>query len=141
MPLWHMFPEADIPVVQISLPKYYSARQLFRLGEILSYLRHQQILVFGSGSITHNLAELSWHETQHVPGWASEFRNKISQLLQTGDYEAVLDWKNLPFIQRNHPTQEHLSPLFFSMGLGKRMSLIHSSFMMGALGMDLYRFD
>ena len=71
----------------------------------------------------------------------SEFRNTVAQHLQSGDYESVLDWKNLPHLRRNHPTIEHFAPLFFAMGTGSRMSLVHSSFSMGALGMDIYRFD
>ncbi|GAA5002578.1 class III extradiol ring-cleavage dioxygenase [Acinetobacter puyangensis] len=141
MPLLHMYPEADIPVIQISLPKFYTARQIYQLAESLAYLRQQQVLLIGSGSITHNLAELRWQEQSDVPLWASEFRNKVASLLQNSDYEAVLNWKNLPYIQKNHPSLEHLSPLFFAMGTGKRMSVVHSSFSMGTLGMDLYRFD
>lgn len=141
MPLLHMYPDADIPIVQISLPKFYSARQIYRLGKTLSYLRNQQILLIGSGSITHNLAELSWHEQTQVPEWASEFRNRVAHLLQTSDYDAVLNWQTLAHVKRNHPTLEHLAPLFFTMGAGQRMSIVHSSFSMGALGMDMYRFD
>lgn len=142
IPLLYMYPEADIPIVQISLPRTFSARQLFQLGETLSYLRQQQILLIGSGSITHNLATLNWHaDVDDIPVWASEFRNTVAHLLQTGDFEAVLDWKNLPYIADNHPTIEHLAPLFFAMGAGLRMSVVHSSFSMGSLGMDIYRFD
>ena len=141
MPLLHMYPEADIPVVQMSLPMNMSPKQLLQVGEALSILRTQQILIIGSGSITHNLRELNWQGDADVPNWASEFRNKVVHALQNQDYEAVLDWQNLPHATRNHPTIEHLAPLFFAMGLGKRMSVIHASFTMGALGMDLYRFD
>ncbi|SDB87322.1 4,5-DOPA dioxygenase extradiol [Acinetobacter marinus] len=141
MPLLHMYPDADIPVVQISLPRFYSAKQLYQLGQALAVLRERQVLLIGSGSITHNLAELNWSDQADVPEWASEFRNTVAQYLQSGDYESVLDWKNLPFLRRNHPTLEHLAPLFFAMGTGSRMSLVHSSFSMGSLGMDIYRFD
>ncbi len=141
-PLLHMYPEADIPVIQISIPKFYNAKQIYKIGETLAYLREQQVLLIGSGSITHNLAELSWgKEEDVVPQWASEFRNKVVSLLQMSDYEAVLDWQNLPYVKRNHPTLEHFIPLFFAMGAGNNMSIVHASFTMGALGMDLYRFD
>lgn len=141
MPLLHMYPEADIPVIQISLPMTLSASQLYKIGQTLAYLRKKQILLIGSGSITHNLRELSWGQESEVPVWASEFRNKVVHLLQNQDYEAVMDWHNLPHVQRNHPTIEHFLPLYFAMGTGKRMSVVHSSFTMGSLGMDLYRFD
>lgn len=141
VPLLYMYPEADIPIVQISLPMTFSAEQIYKVGELLAYLREQQVLLIGSGSITHNLRELNWNGEGDVPQWASEFRNKVASLLQNNDYEAVLNWKNLPHVQRNHPTIEHFAPLFFAMGLGSRMSIVHASFTMGALGMDLYRFD
>ena len=141
VPLMHMYPEADIPIVQISLPMTYTAEQIYHVGELLAHLREQQILLIGSGSITHNLRELVRHGEGDVPTWASEFRNKVVSHLQHSDYAAVLDWKNLPHVQRNHPTIEHFAPLFFAMGLGKRMNIVHASFTMGALGMDIYRFD
>ncbi|MBF7682767.1 dioxygenase [Acinetobacter sp. B5B] len=142
MPLLHMYPEADIPVITISLPIHYSAQEIHHIGEILSVLRHEQILLIGSGSITHNLSELNWHESPApIPTWASTFRNHVVQQLQQGNQEQVLDWKSLPYVEKNHPSLEHFAPLFFAMGTGKTLSVVHSSFSMGSLGMDIYRFD
>ena len=142
MPLLHMYPEADIPVVEISLPMNMSADEIYQIGQVLSILRQRQILLIGSGSITHNLRELSWNgESSVVPEWASTFRIYVVNHLTHTDYEAVLDWENIPYVERNHPTLEHFAPLFFAMGTGKRFSIVHSSFTMGALGMDIYRFD
>lgn len=141
MPLLHMYPEANIPVVEISLPRHFSAQQIYQLGQSLAHFREQQILLIGSGSITHNLAELTWNDHSPTPLWATTFSQTIISALKNANYDQVLDWKNLPYIQRNHPTIEHLVPLFFSMGTGHRFSLVHSSFTMGALGMDIYRFD
>ena len=143
MPLLHMYPDADVPVIQISIPLHYSESQLAYIGQILSALRQDQILLIGSGSITHNLAELSWQDPNAAtPSWASAFRNWIVHQLSNDDREAVFAWKtNAPHALKNHPTDEHLSPLFFAMGAGERFSVIHSSFAHGSLGMDLYRFD
>ena len=142
MPLLHMYPDADIPVIEISLPINMSAKDIFKIGQTLAILREQQILLIGSGSITHNLAELSWHgESQEVPVWASSFRNDVVSKLNHQDYEAILDWQNIPYVKRNHPTLEHFAPLFFAMGTGLRFNIVHSSFSMGSLGMDIYRFD
>ena len=142
MPLLHMYPDADIPVIEISLPINMSAKDIFKIGQTLAILREQQILLIGSGSITHNLAELSWHgESQEVPVWASSFRNDVVSKLNHQDYEAILDWQNIPYVKRNHPTLEHFAPLFFAMGTGSRFNIVHSSFSMGSLGMDIYRFD
>ena len=142
MPLLHMYPDAHIPVIEISLPMNLTAQQIYQIGQTLAPLREQQILLIGSGSITHNLAELSWHdESQEVPVWASSFRNDVVSKLNHQDYEAILDWQNIPYVKRNHPTLEHFAPLFFAMGTGSRFNIVHSSFSMGSLGMDIYRFD
>jgi 4,5-DOPA dioxygenase extradiol len=143
VPLLHLYPEADIPVIQISIPIHFKPSQLHYLGELLAPLRHEQILLIGSGSITHNLAELSWQTNDDQPPiWASQFRNWVVQRLAHDERDQLFDWQqHAPFAQRNHPTDEHLQPLFFAAGAGQRFSLVHSSFMLGALGMDIYRFD
>jgi len=61
--------------------------------------------------------------------------------LHHNDFNAVLDWEKIPHVNRNHPTIEHFAPIFFAMGTGHRFSIVHSSFTMGSLGMDVYRFD
>lgn len=142
MPLLHLYPDADIPVVQISLPIESSAQQIYHIGQALAPLRDEQSLLIGSGSITHNLAELNWGETPtNPPDWTTTFRNWVVHQLNSDDFNAVLNWQHAPFVRQNHPTLEHLAPLFFAMGTGTRFSLVHSSFSMGSLGMDLYRFD
>ncbi len=142
MPLLHMYPDADIPVVEISLPVNMSAQEIYKIGQTLAPLREKQILLIGSGSITHNLAELSWRTgNNEVPEWASSFRNEVVSKLAHSNFDAVLDWENLPFVHKNHPSLEHFAPLFFAMGTGHRFTIVHSSFSMGSLGMDLYRFD
>ena len=142
MPLLHMYPQADIPVVEISLPTQMSAQDIYKIGQTLASLREKQILIIGSGSITHNLRELAWNgQSSAVPTWASEFRNYVVSQLHHNNYDAVLDWQSLPHIQQNHPSLEHLVPLFFAMGTGARFNIVHSSFSMGSLGMDIYRFD
>ncbi|MFW1816294.1 dioxygenase [Acinetobacter guillouiae] len=142
MPLLHMYPEADIPVIEISLPMNMHADQIYQIGQALAPLREKQILLIGSGSITHNLRELSWNDKdENVPEWASTFRNYVVSKLNHSNYDAVLEWDSIPYLQKNHPTLEHFAPLFFAMGTGHRFSIVHSSFSMGALGMDIYRFD
>ena len=142
MPLLHMYPEADIPVIEISLPMNMNADQIYKIGQTLAPLREKQILLIGSGSITHNLKELSWQDqSDKTPEWASTFRNYVVSKLNHSNYDAVLEWDTIPFLSKNHPTLEHFAPIFFAMGTGPRFSIVHSSFSMGALGMDIYRFD
>jgi len=142
MPLLHMYPDADIPVIEISLPMNMNADQIYQIGQTLMPLREKQILLIGSGSITHNLRELAWSgKDNSVPEWASTFRNYVVNKLSHSDFNAVLEWDTIPYVQKNHPTLEHFAPLFFAMGTGSRFNIVHSSFSMGALGMDIYRFD
>lgn len=143
MPLLHLYPEADIPVIQLSLPHRANARDIYAIGLALQGLRNEQILLIGSGSITHNLAELDWRgELDGPPEWASAFKNWVINTLASDGVDQALDWvRQAPYALRNHPTDEHFLPLFFALGAGQRFSVIHSSFAMGSLGMDIYRFD
>lgn len=142
VPLSLMYPQADIPVVQVSLPTRLGPALQTRVGHALASLRQQGVLVIGSGSITHNLRELDWHAgPESVEPWAKEFRDWIVDKLASNDETALHDYRRLaPYAVRNHPSDEHLLPLFFARGAGGEFSIAHQGFTMGALGMDIYRF-
>ncbi|MCY1517045.1 4,5-DOPA dioxygenase extradiol [compost metagenome] len=143
VPLSLMYPDADIPVVQLSLPTRLGPAFLTRVGRALAGLRQRGILLIGSGSITHNLGELDWRAgPEVVTPWAQEFRDWMVERLEAEDEAALHDYRRLaPHAARNHPRDEHLLPLYFARGAGKRFGLVHSGFTLGALGMDIYRFD
>ncbi|WP_341781792.1 DODA-type extradiol aromatic ring-opening family dioxygenase [Ectopseudomonas mendocina] len=143
VPLSLMYPHADIPVLQLSLPSHEGPELQTRVGRALSSLREQGILLIGSGSITHNLGELSWRAGPDlVLPWAREFRDWMVEKLEADDQEALHQYRRLaPSAVRNHPSEEHLLPLFFARGAGGAFSVVHSGFTYGALGMDIYRFD
>ncbi|MCX5509308.1 DODA-type extradiol aromatic ring-opening family dioxygenase [Pseudomonas sp. BJa3] len=143
VPLSLMYPEADIPVVQVSLPSQAGPDLQLKVGQALSALREEGILLIGSGSITHNLGELDWHAgPDAVEPWALAFRDWVVEQLKAGDEAALVDYRRqAPFAVRNHPSDEHLLPLFFAMGAGERFGIVHQGFTLGALGMDIYRFD
>lgn len=143
VPLSLMYPEADIPVVQLSLPTQLGPKLQTQIGQILSVLREQEVLLIGSGSITHNLGELDWRAgPETVTPWAREFRDWMVEHLQANDQAALQDFlRQAPQARRNHPSIEHLLPLFFALGAGQQFSLVHQGFTYGALGMDIYRFD
>jgi len=143
VPLSLMYPEADIPVVQVSLPSQAGPVLQLKVGRALSALREEGILLVGSGSITHNLGELDWHAgPDAVEPWALAFRDWVVERLNAGDEAALVDYRRqAPFAVRNHPSDEHLLPLFFAMGAGGRFGIVHQGFTLGALGMDIYRFD
>ncbi|HEY0285909.1 MAG TPA: class III extradiol ring-cleavage dioxygenase [Pseudomonas sp.] len=142
VPLSLMYPQADIPVVQVSLPSRMGPALQTRVGKALASLREQQVLIIGSGSITHNLRELDWHAgPQSVEPWAKDFRDWMIEKLAANDEQALHDYRRqAPNAVRNHPTDEHLLPLYFARGAGGEFSVAHKGFTMGALGMDIYRF-
>lgn len=143
VPLSLMYPEADIPVVQLSLPTRLGPAFQTRIGRALADLRRRGILLIGSGSITHNLGELDWRAgPEMVTPWAKEFRDWMVEHLAADDEAALHDYRRqAPHAARNHPRDEHLLPLYFARGAGCRFGLVHSGFTLGALGMDIYRFD
>ncbi|KJK19467.1 class III extradiol ring-cleavage dioxygenase [Pseudomonas sp. 2(2015)] len=143
VPLSLMYPAADIPVVQVSLPSQMGPQLQEQVGKALAQLREDNILLIGSGSITHNLRELDWQAgPESVEPWALAFRDWIIDKLAADDTPALHDYRQqAPFAVRNHPSDEHLLPLYFARGAGGRFGIAHQGFTLGALGMDIYRFD
>ncbi|TBU86925.1 DODA-type extradiol aromatic ring-opening family dioxygenase [Phytopseudomonas dryadis] len=142
VPLSLLYPHADIPLLQVSLPSHQGAVLQGRVGQALAGLREQGVLLIGSGSITHNLGELDWHAgPESMAPWAKAFRDWMVDKLLSDDSEALLDYRRqAPHAQRNHPSEEHLLPLFFARGAGGACQVEHSGFTLGALGMDIYSF-
>lgn len=142
VPLSLMYPQADIPVVQVSLPTRGGPALQTRVGHALASLREHGVLLIGSGSITHNLRELDWHAgPESVEPWAKAFRDWMIEKLAANDEAALHDYrKQAPNAVRNHPSDEHLLPLYFARGAGGEFGIAHQGFTMGALGMDTYRF-
>lgn len=143
VPLTLMYPAADIPVVQVSLPSRRGPALQTRVGNALAGLREQGVLLIGSGSITHNLGELDWHVgPESIEPWARDFRDWMVARLAAQDETALHDYRRLaPHAVRSHPSDEHLLPLYFARGAGGEFSIAHQGFTLGALGMDIYRFD
>ncbi|RON84320.1 dioxygenase [Pseudomonas chlororaphis] len=143
VPLSLMYPQADIPVVQVSLPSRLGPALQTQVGHALSSLRQQGVLLIGSGSITHNLRELDWHAgPESIEPWAKAFRDWMIEKLAANDEAALHDYRRqAPNAVRSHPRDEHLLPLYFARGAGGDFSIAHQGFTMGALGMDIYRFD
>ena len=142
VPLSLMYPQADIPIVQVSLPTHGGPALQTRVGQALAGLRELGVLLIGSGSITHNLRELDWHAgPESVEPWAREFRDWMVEKLKAQDDVALHDYRRqAPNAARNHPSDEHLLPLYFARGAGGTFSVSHEGFTLGALGMDIYRF-
>ncbi|NER65535.1 dioxygenase [Pseudomonas sp. MAFF212427] len=143
VPLTLMYPAADIPLVQVSLPSQRGPAFQEQVGKALAALREEDVLLIGSGSITHNLRELDWQAgPESVEPWAQAFRDWMIEKLAAHDTQALHDYRRqAPFAVRSHPSDEHLLPLYFARGAGERFAIEHQGFTLGALGMDIYRFD
>ncbi|MHB1678528.1 MAG: DODA-type extradiol aromatic ring-opening family dioxygenase [Sulfuriferula sp.] len=144
-PLSLMYPNADIPVFQVSLLHGGDGREHYRLGRALQSLRMQGVLIIGSGSLTHNLYEFMGHaRDDQAPPWVVDFENWIEQALITGRHEDLMNYRALaPHAQQNHPTDEHLLPLFVALGAAGEQAAaarIHASHTYGVLSMDAYLF-
>lgn len=113
VPLVEMYPDADIPVLQISLPTL-EPRRLMDLGRRLAPLRDEGVLIVGSGFFTHNLAALRQDGT---PSWSAEFDAWGKEALAAGDVDALLDFGHAsPAGHLAHPRTEHFAPLFVTLG-------------------------
>ncbi len=145
VPLSLMYPAADIPVFQLSLMHGASPSEHYRLGVALQSLRAQGVLIMGSGSLTHNLYEFVGHRLDDAaPDWVAGFENWMAETLAAGRLPDLLDYrKRAPFAERNHPTEDHLLPLFVALGAageGAVASRVHASHTYGILAMDAYSF-
>ncbi|MFF9069754.1 dioxygenase [Streptomyces sp. NPDC014891] len=115
VPLVEMFPGADVPVLQISMPTL-DPRRLMDIGRRLAPLRDEGVLIVGSGFFTHNLAALR-HTGGGVPGWSAEFDAWGHEALAAQDVDALLDFEHKsPAGRLAHPRTEHFAPLFVTMG-------------------------
>ncbi len=147
VPLSLMYPDADIPVVQISVQPELGAAYHMEIGRALAPLRDEGVLVIGSGSLTHNLYELSRSGRQFdapVRDWVVEFTDWIAQTLEAGSAEDIAHYRQrAPFARENHPTDEHFLPLPFAMGAGggAKGQRVHASYEYGLLAMDAYLFQ
>ena len=146
VPLKLVFPKADVPVVQVSLNRYQDANWHFELGKILKSFRDQNIMIMGSGSLTHNLQAYSHNRSNiesPVPNWVSGFNDWIFEKISEGDIAAVTKALTIgPYANENHPTPEHFLPLIVAMGAGdiSYARRLHHSYTHGVLSMDAYRF-
>ncbi|MFF5965191.1 dioxygenase [Streptomyces collinus] len=114
VPLTQMYPDADIPVLQMSMPSLEPG-ELMEIGRRLAPLRDEGVLIVGSGHFTHNLRALN--PANHVASFMAEFDAWGKQVLESGDWDAVLDFKNkAPAALYAHPRAEHFVPLAVTLG-------------------------
>lgn len=145
VPLLRMYPEADIPVVPLSVSPLSDAAWHLALGRALAGLRNEGVLVIGSGGFVHNLGDLDWsHPAAPLAPWASEFAEWMHENLAAGNEPSLLAWQSqAPHARKAHPTTEHLMPLFVALGAAgesSRAEVLHRSHQLGTLALDAFAF-
>ena len=147
VPLHLMYPAADVPIVQVAIDSRRDARWHEQLGRALAPLRDAGVLLIGSGSVTHDLG--SFFGTPQPldaapPEWVTAFSEWLAERLEAGDREALRDAVTQgPYGRRNHPTPEHLLPLYVALGAAGDAApakRLHQSTAHGVLAMDMYAF-
>ena len=148
VPLMLLYPKADIPVVQLSVSPQKGAAHHYRVGQALQPLRDDNVLVIGSGSLTHNLTAFfrgGFVKDAAPPEWVEGFVGWMHEKVSGGDIEALIDYRaRAPFAVENHPSEEHLLPFFVAAGAaasgGATGERVHASNAFGVLAMDAYAF-
>lgn len=138
-PLTLIYPQADIPLVQVSATAA-TPQRYFELGRALQPLAQDGVLLLGSGGQVHNLREIEFGGEQ-APEWSRLFDQWVHERLLTNDWDALFNYRRLaPEAARAHPTEDHFLPLFFTGGAGGAVRSLHRSFSHGSLGMAVYGF-
>lgn len=144
VPLKLMYPEADVPVTQLSVQPSLGTEHHVRLGRALAPLREEGVLILATGSATHNLSKIGRGDVP--PEWAREFDEWLFRKIKEGALDELLDYRRLaPHASVAHPTDEHLLPLFVAMGAGAGEAFglgrsLHRGWTWGSLSMAAYGF-
>lgn len=147
VPLRYMFPNAEIPVTPLSLLRQGGPKAAYRLGQALEPLRRQGILIVGTGSLTHNLADYRARSESGLgtPDYVHKFSDWLAEMGQKRDLEKLFAYRTeSPDGAQAHPTEEHLLPFFVALGAAGKGALakrIHQSVQNIVLSMDAYRFE
>ena len=143
VPLMHMYPDADVPVVQVSMPHDTTEATAYALGRALAPLAQDGVLVIGSGSLTHNLYEFRTGEVK-AADYAIEFTHWIRSAVRRGDTAALLHaLRDAPHAHRAHPTPDHYLPLLVAAGAAADatpVTVLDGGIRHGMLAMESYLF-
>ena len=149
VPLSLVYPDADIPIVQVSIDPDETPEFHYRLGQALSSLPQRNIAVIGTGNITHNLPALFQkgsdpHVDANIKEWVDVFLDWYGSQLESGSVDNLLNYKEkAPFAKENHPTDEHLLPIYVALGAAgekQKARKIHASYDFDFLAMDAWEF-
>lgn len=144
--LRHLYPEADVPVFQLSLDHARTFAEHVELGHELRSLRDRGVLILASGNLVHNLHQINWEMPQSAFPWASEFDLKVKQALDTRDVGSLAapDRWGASLLGSAHPTLEHYAPILYcleSTGEDDKVTYPFEGIEFGSISMRMVRFD
>lgn len=138
-----MYPEANIPVVQVSVNPKLSPEEQYKIGQAIKELGNEGIMIIGSGATVHNLSTIEW-DANETKSWAMEFDNWLIDKVEKKDLNSLFDYEKLaPYAKMAIPRNEHLVPLFINMGCGQKNEkpqLLHRSYDYGTLSYICFEF-
>lgn len=139
--LCHMFPKADIPVVQLTVDASASPEALYGIGQALAPLRDEGYLIFASGNVVHNLSYVEW-DNKGGSKMTEAFNKTVRDLVLERDDKAVMDYKALPYTQYAVPTPEHYLPLIYMLGAakGEKARVFNDHCELGSIAMTGFAF-
>ena len=141
--LRHLYPEASVPVVQLSLDYRKTPLQHYNLAKELSTLRHKGVLIIGSGNIVHNLRSIDWNRSDEGYDWAIETDSRVRQLILAHDHHSLINYSKAgSAFNMAVPTPEHYLPLLYAIGLKgekEEASLFNTKTIMGSISMTSVR--
>lgn len=140
----HMYPRADIPVLQLSIDYYKGPQFHYDLAKELAALRKKGVLIVGSGNMVHNLRLVAWEKPQDFAfDWASEMNTKFKELIGNNNHKALIEWEKLGAAAKLAiPTPDHYYPLLYILGLqdkNESASFFNDKAVMGSLTMTSVR--
>ncbi|MEK9776108.1 MAG: 4,5-DOPA dioxygenase extradiol [Quisquiliibacterium sp.] len=143
--LAHAYPNADVPVVQLSIDSSLPAASHFDLGRRIGALRDEGVLIAGSGNVVHNLGLLRRNESVEPYDWADQFDNRVRAAIEQSDHASLVryDWLGEDY-PLSIPTPEHYLPLIYVLGARRpqdRLSVLTDGIELGSISMSSYAFD
>lgn len=139
----HLYPEAGIPVIQLSLDYSQSPQYHYQLAGELASLRDKGVLIVGSGNIVHNLRTIDWNNPEGGYDWATETDVKVRKLIVDRDHQSLIDYKKGGrAFEQSIPTPEHFLPLLYTLGLqgkNEEAMLFNTKTIMGSISMTSVR--
>ncbi|WP_306350884.1 4,5-DOPA dioxygenase extradiol [Flavobacterium sp. '19STA2R22 D10 B1'] len=135
----HLYPNADVPVIQMSLDYYQNPQYHYELAQELTALRHKGVLIIGSGNIVHNLRRLDWKNTDGGYDWAIEANEKMKELILDNNHKQLINYQTMgKAFELSIPTPEHYLPLLYTLGLKgdhEKTTFFNDKTVMGSISM------